>query len=301
MRVTNLSGTQSAITAITDARSRLEAVLQKVTSGRRVSIASDDPGAALGIMQDEAQLRAREQYRRNVSAAQSRISLEQSALDRLTTLLTRARELAISQGSETATAGTRKATAHEVNQLLADAVSLAGTRLDNEYLFGGHHPDAAPFTLDSSGAAYRATPRTPAPVGTRSVEIAAGQRFTATHDAVQVFGDGSDGPLAALAALASALVAGDGAAVRGSLAGLDAAMDETQAIIAVSGARANQLQRVDETHALLALDLQANISDLRDVDLEAVLTEMAGRQTAYQAAMAATARVAGLTLADYLR
>lgn len=301
MRVTNHSSTQNAIAAITDARSKLDSVLQRVTSGRRVQIASDDPGAALGIMQSEAQLRAREQYRRNIAGAQSRVALEDSVLDRLSTMLTRARELAISQGSDTATGATRVAASKEVNQLLVDAVQLAGTKIDNEFLFGGVNPDTAPFSIDTSTPVFSATPRVPAPVGSRQVEIAAGQRFTATHDATQIFGDGTTGTLAALQDLAAALASGSGDAVRSALPALDAAFDETQGLIAESGARANQLQSVDETHSLLELDLTANISSLRDVDLEAVLTEMAGRQTAYQAAMAATARVAGLTLADYLR
>jgi flagellar hook-associated protein 3 FlgL len=301
MRVTNHSSTQSAIHSIADARAQLESVLGRVTSGRRVTVASDDPGAALGIMQSEAQLRAREQYRRNIASAQSRVTLEDSVLDRLGTLLTRAKELAISQGSETATAATRQATGREVNQLLADAVGLAGTKFDTEYLFGGQHPDTPPFSVDSTGLPFTLTTRTPPPVGTRQVEIGSGQRFTATHDGVQIFGDGTTGPLAAIQQLAAAMQSGDAAAIRTATTALDEAFDATQALAAETGARANQLQRVDETHTLLALDLEANVTSLRDVDLESVLTELAGRQTAYQAAMSATARIAGLTLSDYLR
>ncbi|MBX3174835.1 MAG: flagellar hook-associated protein FlgL [Gemmatimonadaceae bacterium] len=301
MRVTNHASTLQAINAITASRSSLEDVLARLSSGRRVNTASDDPGAALGIMQNEAQLRAREQYRRNIGSATSRVNLEDSVLSRLTDLITRARELAVSQGSDTATPATRAAVAREAEQLLSDAVQLAATKFDNEFLFGGVRSDAAPFSLDTSGAAPVLTVATPAPVGTRAVEIAAGQRFTATHDGLTVFGDDTTGPLAALTQLTAALASGDGAAVRDALPALDTALSRTQTLIAETGARANQLQSVELTHTLVALDLEANISDLRDVDLETALTELAGRQTAYQAAMAATARVAGLSLADYIR
>jgi flagellar hook-associated protein 3 FlgL len=301
MRVPNALATSQAIRHIADARSQLDQVLARITTGRRVASASDDPGAALGIMQNEAQLRAREQYRRNISAADRRVSLEGSVLDRLTDLLTRAKELAISQGSDSATPSTRAATALEVNQLLADAVQLAGTKLDDEYLFGGLRSDQRPFTVDTSGTAYTFTVATPAPAGSRAVEIAAGQRFTATHDGTEVFGDTGRGPLAALQALATALASGDGAAVRGATPALDEALAGTQALIAETGARANQLASVDATHRAMTLNLETAISDLRDVDLEEALTELTGRQTAYQAAMAATARIAGLSLADYLR
>ena len=42
-------------------------------------------------------------------------------------------------------------------------------------------------------------------------------------------------------------------------------------------------------------------SDVEEVDVEEAVTELVSRQTAYQAAMLATSRVMGLTLADYLR
>lgn len=301
MRVTNALSTRQAISAITDARAQLEQVLARISSGRRVSAASDDPGAALGIMQNEAQLRAREQYRRNIGAANTRVTLEGSVLDRLTDLLSRARELAVGQGSDTATPATRAATAREVNQLLADAVQLAGTRVDNEYLFGGLRSDTRPFSVDTSGPVFSFAAATPAPSGSRAVEIAAGQRFTATHDGATIFGSETDGPFAALQSLAAALASGDGDAIRAAIPNLDGALQSTQALIAETGARANQLESVELTHTLMALDLEATISDLRDVDLESAITELTGRQTAYQAAMAATARIAGLSLADYLR
>ena len=41
-------------------------------------------------------------------------------------------------------------------------------------------------------------------------------------------------------------------------------------------------------------------SDLRDVEVEKAMLDLVGRQTLYQAAMAATTRVLGLSLADYL-
>jgi flagellar hook-associated protein 3 FlgL len=42
-------------------------------------------------------------------------------------------------------------------------------------------------------------------------------------------------------------------------------------------------------------------SDLQEVDLEAAMTQLVTRQTAYQSAMLATSKVLSLSLADYLR
>ena len=64
------------------------------------------------------------------------------------------------------------------------------------------------------------------------------------------------------------------------------------------------MNRLEATRATLdALDL--TITDQRatlaEVDAEQAITEMLSKQTAYQAAMIATSRVLGLSLAEYLR
>lgn len=301
MRVTNQLATQRAIASVTESRAQLERALERATTGKRFSTASEDPSATLGIMQNEAQLRARVQYQRNIGIATSRVNLEDDVLDRLTVLMTRAKELAVSQASDTANPATRAATAREVNQLLSDAVQLSATRINGEYLFSGIRTDAAPFTVDSSGAIHTFQVADPAPTGARSVEIASGQRFVANHDALDIFGDDTSGPLAALRDLAAAMVGGDGGDIAAAAPALDEAMARFQSLIAETGARANQLQSVHLTHTTIKVDLEASISDMRDLELEVAITELASRQTAYQAAMAATARISSLTLTDYLR
>jgi flagellar hook-associated protein 3 FlgL len=74
-----------------------------------------------------------------------------------------------------------------------------------------------------------------------------------------------------------------------------------QTLLGETGARAGQLQITDSNLTALKNQIVAFNSDLQDVDMEAVITELAGRQTAYQAAMAASARMSSLSLADYLR
>jgi flagellar hook-associated protein 3 FlgL len=49
------------------------------------------------------------------------------------------------------------------------------------------------------------------------------------------------------------------------------------------------------------VNLKTLKSGLEDVDMEQAVTELVSRQSAYQAAMLATSRVMGLTLADYLK
>ena len=73
--------------------------------------------------------------------------------------------------------------------------------------------------------------------------------------------------------------------------------------VADQAARTGGQQLDVATSNLDALDtsLRSFKSQLQDADIEKAVSELVGRQTAYQAAMLATSRVMSLNLADYLR
>ncbi|MFI5309588.1 MAG: flagellar hook-associated protein FlgL [Gemmatimonadales bacterium] len=300
MRITNNMATQLAIASTTVAREQLDATQTKMSTGHKWQVASEDPTAAANVMQNDAQLRSLTQYQRNVDAANRRVSLQEGALGQLTDLLTRAKELAVSQATSTASATTRQAAGAEVNQLLAQAVQLANTKDGNEYVFGGDASTTTPFSVDTSGAAYTFTVAAVPPTGTRQVDIASGQRITTNLDGTTVFGTAATGPLKVLQDLASALQGGTQPAVTATLDSLDTEMGNAQNLTGETGAIANRLQITSSNITALTNQLTSSNSDLQDVDLASTMTELAGRQTAYQAAMAATARVMNLSLTSYL-
>jgi flagellar hook-associated protein 3 FlgL len=90
-------------------------------------------------------------------------------------------------------------------------------------------------------------------------------------------------------------------AIQTSLGSIDSAFDNLQVLIGENGARVNQLDVTSANLAAFSINLKTLKSDVEEVDIEQAVTELVSRQTAYQAAMLATSRVMGLTLADYLR
>jgi len=74
-----------------------------------------------------------------------------------------------------------------------------------------------------------------------------------------------------------------------------------QNLIGDAGARSNHLRLATSNLEALEINLRTFKSDLEEVDLEKAITDLVGRQTAYQAAMMATSRVMGMTMMDYLR
>ncbi len=299
MRITNNMASRLAVAQFDISRQKLEDAQLKVTTGRAFSAASDDPSAALAVMANDGALRALDQYKRNIGAGSRRLAFEETAVDGLSSILTRAKELAVSQATDTASPQTRQAFKAEVNQLLEQAVALSKAQDGSEYLFGGTTSDTPPFTVDSSGSVYTFTASGGA--GNRQIEIAAGQRANTAHDGTQVFGTTTSGPLKALQDLATALNGGARAGVAAVIADLDIALAATQANIGEIGARQNQMQIAEANISAFSQNLIAVNSDLHDINIETAMVELVGRQTAYQAAMSATSRVLNLNLADYLR
>lgn len=295
MRITNsilqrttLAGIQQNLREIKDATDR-------AVSGTRIRAASDDPGLAGTVLRTDGKLRALEQYQRNIGAARSRLSAEETVLDQVGDLLTRARELAMRESSGNANEMSRSIARAEVDQLLDNAIQLANTRFDGLYLFGGAAADTPPVDPDTGFDADRP------PAGQRLAEVGAGQLVHTNHDAAEIFGDNDNGVIAALRALSAALEANDPGAI--GTAGQDAvaAFDHIQTLLGDVGARVIRLDIAEANIEALDTNLQVFRSDLTEVDFEEAITELVGRQTALQAAFVATSRILQTTLTDYLR
>lgn len=297
MRITNnmivrsqLDGLQSNMLAINTAQNQ-------ATSGKRLQAASDDPTAADAIMASANSLRAIAQYRTNVNRASDRVASEDTVLQQLSSLLSRAQEISVQEGSANVTSSERAAAAQEVAGLLQSAVQLGNTKFGNEYLFGGDASTTAPFTVSGTGAATAYTSNNPA--GQRIVQIADGQTMTISHDGTQVFVN--TGALDALQKLASSLGSNDVAGINTASASLNTAFDNVQGVVGDVGARGNELQMAGSNLDAFEGTVTNFKSNLEDVDYETAITELMSRQNAYQAAMMATSKVIGLTLTDYLK
>jgi len=293
MRITNNILTRASLGHVQSNLQPIARLQAQVSTGLRIQKPSDDPAAAAGVMRASGSIRALDQYRRNVDAAGSRLTAEESSLSQLGDALTRARELAISQDSSLADDGTNDAARAEVSELIGLVSGLANTRHGDEYLFGGTQSLTAPVADEAAPLA------TPLPTGSRRTEVSAGRFVETAHDARTVFGD--TGALSALGDLKTALASHDRAGIASAVSTLDAAFSRVQALVGENGARSTQLEITTTNLNALDVTLQTFRSDLQEVDLEKAMTELVSRQTSYQSAMIATSKVLSLNLSDYLR
>lgn len=299
MRITNNIIQREALRQMQSGSRGIQAAQRQVVTGLRLERASDDPSSASAAMSTRGALRALDQYRRNIEMVEARVQVEESVLNQLGETLTRARVLGLGGGTATTDAGGRAAMKAEVDELLRFTLQLGNTKIVDEYIFGGRATDLAPFDPDSADFVRHDGGAPVAPVGVRETEISNGHFLRVHHDGQEVFLD--TGVLQALKQLSDALGSGDPEAIGSALTSLQGASDRVQELIGGLGARANQLEITRSNLGALEINLHTLKSDLEEVDLEKAITELVNRQTAYQAAMLATSRVMGLSLADYLR
>lgn len=294
VRITSNAIQQETLAAIRNSMSGMAEAQRRVTTGKRVHEPSDDPVAADGILRIGRRSRALEQYARNIDQADARLRTEEMVLNEVSDLLTRAKELGIAGNTASVDQGARDAMQAEVDVLVDAAVHAANTRYGNGYLFGGDAPDQPPFDADGIRDVSLHTSGHQVDIG-----IGGSNWFESNHNGEEVFED--TGVLTALKDLSTALGSGDTADIGNALTSIDDAFGQVQEKLSEVGARTNRLEVARSNVEALDLNLQTLRSDLEDADIEEAVSELVGRQMAYQSALLAASKIMSTTLTDYLR
>jgi flagellar hook-associated protein 3 FlgL len=152
MRVSTLQSFNKGLNSILDNQSQVNKTQQQVSTGRRVLTPADDPIAATKILQLQQDQALRDQFGKNMTGAEGRLTLEETQLSGITDNLTRLKELTIKAGDGSQTIADRQAIASEVREILGSTVDLMNSKdAGGEYLFGGFKGGTEPFQLNDNG------------------------------------------------------------------------------------------------------------------------------------------------------
>lgn len=152
MRISTHLMYKKGVQSITDHQSNLAKVQEQISTGQKILKPADDPTNSARLMELNKQIKLNEQYGRNITLANGRLSVEETALQESDNILQRVRVLTVQAHNAALTAENRQTIAQEVSQLRQQLVDIANTK-DSEgaYLFAGFKEQTQPFTNDSSG------------------------------------------------------------------------------------------------------------------------------------------------------
>jgi flagellar hook-associated protein 3 len=144
-RVSNLLRSDSALSSIAKTQQDLLEVQNQISTGKRVNVPSDDPGAAAIIQQLQKTLEQRQGYAENLRQANSQLGEVDSRLGDLTDLLQQAQTIASANVGSDVTADQRQSAAQIVQSLYSQILDIANTQFNGAYLFAGDKSTAQPF------------------------------------------------------------------------------------------------------------------------------------------------------------
>jgi flagellar hook-associated protein 3 FlgL len=291
MRVTHGSIAKNVLANLQGNVNRLAETQQRLSSGKQINRPSDNPAGTVSAMELRSQLAAQRQYTRNADDGLAWLNAADGALQGIDEKVTRARSLVLQGMSAGNGPAIREALAGEIRELSEAIRSDANTSYLNRPVFGGTtgsteaYTKAGEFTGDSAQVL-----RT----------VGSNTKVAVNVDGRTVFGDGDDSIFNVLSEIATKLEK-DPAALKVELDRLDARAATIRNGLSTVGARTNQLERMRQAADDMALNVSQSLSDVEDIDLPQTITDLQLQQTAYQAALAAGARVVQPSLIDFLR
>jgi len=244
-------------------------------------------------MQLRGDVRIAQQYSRNAGDAMGWLNTIDSTLTSASTLVNRARDLTLqglSSGSNDAQSNS--ALAAEIDQIKTSLIGYANTQYLGRPVFGG--TTTGEVAYDGNGTFVGDAGQTTRTVGQNS-------KVRVDTNGTEAFGTGDTQLFSVLQEIADGIRSGDSAALNTSLGKLDTAGDVMKNSLSDVGARYNRIDQMKQSAQDRLLSVTSQLSDVEDVDLPKTIMDMQLQQSAYQAALAAAAKVIQPSLIDFLR
>ena len=292
---------QTQVTSMNDLQSQIGKIQEQVSSGKSILVPSDNPGdytTAARLTQSEASI---QQYSRNISVAKSRLGQEDTVLSSSANILSRLNELTIAGSNGTNSQASRTAIADEMTQLSDQLVALGNTKDPNgDYLFGGYKTKNPPFVTTADGVAYVGD------TGRKEVELAQGFSTPTSSNGNEIFmnasRDASGKPISIFQVIKNATdQLASGNLTNDNVRQIQAAIDHNSTYQSICGSRLQKVDNIDQNSQALLLNVQQNKSAVEDADLTKLATELQQKTLTLNASESVFAKVAQLSLFNYLK
>jgi flagellar hook-associated protein 3 FlgL len=293
-RVTQNMLTRHSLDSLQAGLGRMAKLQEQLSTGRVLNRPSDSPTDTTSAMRLRDTLAATRQYQRNAQDGLAWLGTIDATLTSVGDHTREARDLAL-QGANVAvmSPAAREALASSVDHLRTNLLAAANTTHLGRPVFGGVTAGSTAYDADgtqSSGVA-----------GQVERTVADGVTVRVDANPTAVFGPDGDSVFDHLQALRDALRGGDEAMVRTQIDRLNTDLERVTTARSEAGTRYARVETAIQTAANTELRLKTSLSEVENADLPEVIVDLKMQETAYQASLAATARVMQPSLLDFLR
>ena len=183
MKVITKLFNQQQVSRFSKLNEDIQSLQNKISSGKNIVQASDDPIGAVELSGLQQVKERFGQYSKNADSAINRLTIADTALQSITSLMVRAKELTIQAANDTFGAQDREALALELEEMKNEMFSVANsTDSSGAFIFGGYHTNTQPFQKDNNNnIAYKGDR------GTNAVSVSETRTIGTTLDGGSVF------------------------------------------------------------------------------------------------------------------
>lgn len=324
MRVTNKMLATNFLGDMRRNLNHLQKLQGQLSSGKEIRKPSDNPFKIARSMQLNTDIEANKQYNENIKDASSWLDATDTALDQVTNVFQRVRELMVSAGNAGYGSDERKAIKDEINQKVEELTQILNTNFDGKYIFGGTKGTSKPlvtqvdpssgnnqmFFGDRSGNPIKSAidPQLVMMQKRLSTEISPGvvMEYNVTaDDLLNVKTDDPNNPIDVKNLLNTIMKNLDSnspdAVIGDDLKNITTVMSNLLKVRAEVGAKQNRMEDSRLKNEDENINMTEILSKTEDIDITQKTMEYSNMQTVYMASLQTSARVIQPTLMDYLR
>ena len=283
-----------------DINKQIQEAQMRIASGKKILRSSDSPIAATNISAAKEQKIMLDRFSSNLDRAQYRLALTDETLGQAVTIMTRILELTIQAVNDTYASADRQSIKAEIQELKKGMVELANKKdLTGQSLFAGFKVNSDAFEIDKDGVVHFVGDR-----GTHSVQISESMRLQTGVDGATAFmrvesNYGHDSAFEIIEIVENQIMSGR--LEEGTLDDINKAIEHITRQQTLIGAKLSKAEMQHEALGQRKLMLNENISDLEDVDIASIVTEMQTMITSRDAAQQAFVNIGRQSLFDFLR
>lgn len=288
-RVSDNSSSSNSISRINAQRSLLAVLQERISTGKRINRASDDPAGAEVVLRLRTSQAEIQQFTRNAQAASHKLTAADDSLNGYENMLERVRTLVTQGLSGTTTQDSRNALAIEIESLRSRILTVANSRVGDEYLFGGTRQNAPPYDPLTGVPAASATTA-------QFIQIEPGAHALAVGvTANTIFEDATSSIFSDLTAAVAALRGtGDPIADKAALDNSNSRLSVYTGLVnnarAIVGANMNSAEITAETLGNNFLSLDERASALEQADFAETAIALTDAQRALEATLQVAAQ-----------
>jgi flagellar hook-associated protein 3 FlgL len=296
---------QQFLTNLQLLQQQMSTTQQQISSGSKISKASDAPNSVGDVLQLESDLGHVNQVTSNLNLVSGEVNSAESVLETSTTLLDQVSSLAAQGAGSTVSAANRSTFSQQIGQILSSLVGVSQTQFNGAYVFGGDHSTSPSYQVDFNNPS--GVDRLVTTQSTRLIQDASGITFAVSKTAQDIFDHrnpddslASDNVFAAVNSLRVAMANNDTAGINTAIGSIKAAQDYLSQQLAFYGGVQNQISNALDVAQKFQLQDKTALGSEKDTDVAAASVSLTQEQASYQAAIQAESAMPRSSLFDYL-